>query len=114
MRPARAVAHHEAGARNASGPGPLPTPPSIVLDEETEVRVELGRSLVRDGLKLGQIVSLDRLAGESVDLYIDGQLVARGEIVSSGEALAVRVTQVVVTRRASSRSIQSGPGGRIT
>lgn len=65
------------------------------------MRVELGRATLRDPLTLGQVVPLDRLAGESVDIFVDGYLVARGEVTVDGEVLAVRVTQTVPTRRPS-------------
>lgn len=73
--------------------GPVPD------QEEQEIRVELGRGTIRDPLALGQVLPLDRLAGESVDIFVDGHLVARGEVTVDGEVLAVRVTQTVPTRR---------------
>jgi flagellar motor switch protein FliN/FliY len=69
-----------------------------------DLRVEIGRALATEPLLLGQIISLDRLAGESVDIVVDGRLAARGEVTVVGEVLAVRVTQTVAERRRS-------PGG---
>lgn len=82
------------GSQN-SAPAPQQAP------EDQEMRVELGRATLRDPLTLGQVVPLDRLAGESVDIFVDGYLVARGEVTVDGEVLAVRVTQTVPTRRPS-------------
>jgi flagellar motor switch/type III secretory pathway protein FliN len=74
--------------------------------EESEVRVELGRSTIRDPLVLGQVLPLDRLAGESVDIFVDGLPGARGAVPVDGDVLAVRITQTVTTRRPPSRGTE--------
>jgi len=80
--------------------------------EEVEIRVELGRGLIREPLKLGQIVSLDRFAGESADIFAGDELVARGEVAALEETLAVRITHIVVGRRSSSKPRPHSSGGR--
>lgn len=94
-----------APAPRPPAPAPAPAPPVATapapppVPEEQEMIVELGRAALREPLTLGQVVPLDRLAGESVDIFVDGHLVARGEVTVDGEVLAVRVTQTVPTRR---------------
>jgi len=64
-----------------------------------QVTVELGRArrLVRDILSLGvgSIVELDKLAGEPVDVLVNGKLIARGEVVVVDENFGVRITEIV-------------------
>jgi flagellar motor switch protein FliN len=61
--------------------------------------VELGQATVtiRDLLELGQgsILPLDRRAGEPVDVLVNGQRLARGEVVVIDEDFGIRVTDVV-------------------
>lgn len=66
---------------------------------EMQASVELGRATmtVNELLSLasGSIIELDRAAGDPADLYVNGRLMARGEIVVVDENYAVRVTQIV-------------------
>lgn len=63
------------------------------------VSVELGRTRisVKDlgELTQGSVVELDRLAGEPLDLYVGGKLIARGEAVVVNEKFGIRITDVV-------------------
>jgi flagellar motor switch protein FliN/FliY len=72
---------------------------SLLLDIEMTMTVELGRTtrLVKDilGLGEGSIIELDKLAGEPVDLLVNGKLIARGEVVVIDENFGVRVTDIV-------------------
>lgn len=77
-------------------------PPSgldLVLDVPLRVTVELGRTRmqIRDVLELGKgsVVELDKLAGEPVDLLVNGKLIARGEVVVIDENFGIRVTDIV-------------------
>ena len=71
----------------------------LLLDIPLEVSVEVGRSriLVRDLLQLqeGSLVELDKLAGESLDLYVNSRLIARGEAVVVNEKFGLRLTDVI-------------------
>ncbi len=71
----------------------------LLLDIVLKVDVELGRSImaVREILTLGpgSVVELDRMAGEPVDVSINGTLIARGEVVVVDEKFGVRVTEIV-------------------
>ena len=112
------------GAQAAPEPAAAPPPPAvfapldepglpdgieaqnldIVMDIPLEVSVELGRKRmsIRDILDLGSgsIVELDKIAGEPVDLLVNGRLVARGEVVVIEDNFGVRITEIV------------GPAGR--
>ncbi len=71
----------------------------VLLDVPLEITVELGRTrrLLEDVLKLssGSVIQLDRLAGEAVDILINGELVAKGEVLVIDEHFGVRVTELV-------------------
>jgi len=76
-------------------PGPL----DLVLDVELQVTAELGRASmqIRDvlGLGPGSVVELDKMAGEPVDLLVNGRPFARGEVVVIDESFGVRVTEIL-------------------
>ena len=68
-------------------------------DVPVELAVEIGRTRMTLGqtleLRPGSVVSLNRLAGEPVDLLINGKPIARGEVVVIDEEFGLRVTDVV-------------------
>ncbi len=70
----------------------------LLFDVQLHLSVELGRTSipVREILQLGpgSIVELDKLAGEPVDILVNGKLIARGEVVVVDENFGVRVTEV--------------------
>ncbi len=71
----------------------------FILDIPLELSVELGKTkmLVNDLLQLGQgsIIELNKLAGESLEVYINQKLIARGEVVVVNEKFGVRLTDVI-------------------
>jgi flagellar motor switch protein FliN/FliY len=71
----------------------------LLLDIPLEASVEVGRAkiLVRELLQMteGYIVELDKLAGESLDLYVNDRLIARGEAVVVNDKFGLRLTDVV-------------------
>jgi flagellar motor switch protein FliN/FliY len=71
-----------------------------LYDVPVELAVEIGRTqmTIRETLALGpgSIVTLDRLAGEPVDLLVNGKPIARGEVVVLDEEFGLRVTEVLV------------------
>ena len=73
-----------------------------VRDIPLEVTVELGRTrlLIRDimDLSAGSIIELDKIAGEPVDLFANGLLVARGEVIVIDDNFGVRVTEIITAR----------------
>jgi flagellar motor switch protein FliN/FliY len=72
----------------------------LVRDVELDVKIELGRTqmYLEDVLKLrkGSVVPLDKLAGDPVDVYVNGRLVARGEVLVLNDNFCVRVAELVV------------------
>lgn len=71
----------------------------LLMDVSLAVTVELGstRMSLRQVLELqnGSVVELDRLAGDTVDVYINNRLIARGEVVVVDDKFGVRVTELV-------------------
>ena len=71
----------------------------LLLDVTVPVVAQLGTTEMRIGeiLKLvpGSIIELDKLAGEPVDLYVRGKLIAQGEVVVVEENFGVRMTQII-------------------
>jgi flagellar motor switch protein FliN/FliY len=68
-------------------------------DVAMELSVEIGRTRMTVGemlqLRAGSIVTLERLAGEPVDLLVNGTPIARGEVVIVDEQFGLRVTEIV-------------------
>jgi flagellar motor switch protein FliN len=68
-------------------------------DVELELRVELGRAelLIDEVLKLreGSVVPLDKLAGDPVDIFVNGRLIARGEVLVLNDSFCVRVAEIL-------------------
>ena len=105
----------------ASVQGPQPTPPGVtpyklvdfggappstenatldlLRDVELDLKIELGRThmYLEDVLRLskGAVVPLDRLAGDPVDIYVNGRLIARGEVLILNDNFCVRVAELV-------------------
>ena len=84
-----------------------PAAPAVSADLErlydvpVELAVEIGRTqmTIREALALGpgSLVTLNRLAGEPVDLLVNGKRIARGEVVVLDEEFGLRVTEVLTT-----------------
>lgn len=102
----------EAEASNQPGPAPFQLedligdegPPEkcsidLLRDVDLDLKIELGRTqmLLEDVLKLrkGSVVTLDKLAGDPVDLFVNGRLVARGEILVLNDNFCVRIAELV-------------------
>lgn len=71
----------------------------LIRDVELNVRIELGRThmYLEDVLKLhkGSVVPLDKLAGDPVDIYVNGRLIARGEVLVLNDNFCVRVAELI-------------------
>lgn len=71
----------------------------LLDDVDVNVRVELGRArlYISDILRLGEgsVIELDKLAGDPVDIVVNGKLVARGEVLVLNDNFCVRVTDIV-------------------
>lgn len=93
----------------ATAPGPnaptarpvVPELPNLglLVDVALGVTVELGRSTVSMGalldLRPGSVLELDRAAGSSVDVLVNGTLLGRGEVIVVDNSYAVRITEIV-------------------
>ncbi len=84
---------------------------SMVLDVPVELAVEIGRTTMTIGQTLalapGSVVVLDRMAGEPVDLLVNGQRIARGEVVAIDEEFGLRITEVTSPEH----TLRVGTGG---
>ncbi len=77
-------------------------PLSVIGDIELDVTLELGRAELRVeellALREGSVVTLDKEAGEPIDLLANGKLVARGEVIVVDDKFCVRICEVVGPR----------------
>ncbi len=71
----------------------------VILDVSVTLSMEVGRTRIpiRNLLKFnqGSVVELDRAAGEPLDVYVNGTLIAHGEVVVVNEKFGIRLTDVV-------------------
>lgn len=76
----------------------------LIRDVELNLKIELGRThmYLEDVLKLrkGSVVPLDKLAGDPVDIYVNGRLIARGEVLVLNDNFAVRIAELVAAGNA--------------
>jgi flagellar motor switch protein FliN len=72
---------------------------TMLMDVNLQVTVELGNTemSVRQVLDLqkGSVVELNRIAGDSVDVFVNNHLIARGEVVVVDDKFGVRITELV-------------------
>jgi flagellar motor switch protein FliN/FliY len=75
----------------------------LLKDVEMDVSVELGRIELPLGkvlqLAKGSVIELEKLAGEPVDILVNGQCIAQGEVVVIDEHFGVRIANLVTTRQ---------------
>ncbi len=71
----------------------------LIMSVPLEISVEIGRTkkLVKDILDFtkGSLVVLDKLAGEQVDLYVNGQCIAKGDVVVVEDNFGIRITEIM-------------------
>ena len=71
---------------------------SLIMDVPLQVTVELGRTqrLIKDILEFspGSIIELDKLAGEPVDILVNGKHIAKGEVMIIDESFEIRITDI--------------------
>lgn len=71
----------------------------LIRDVELDLKIELGRTqmYLEDVLKLrkGSVVPLDKLAGDPVDIYVNGRLIAWGEVLVLNDNFCVRVAELI-------------------
>ena len=75
----------------------------LIMDVPLEITVELGRTkkYIKDILEFspGTILELDKLAGEPVDILVNGKYIAKGEVVVIDESFGVRITDIISTAK---------------
>jgi flagellar motor switch protein FliN/FliY len=80
---------------------------NLILDIPVNLTVELGRTkmTIKELLNLsrGSIVSLEGLAGEPLDILINGYLIAQGEVVVVSDKFGVRITDIITPSERMSR-----------
>ncbi|WP_313619969.1 flagellar motor switch protein FliN [Achromobacter sp.] len=83
-------------AGTATGAG---TDIDLIMDVPVQLTVELGRTrlTIKNLLQLGQgsVVELDGLAGEPMDIFVNGYLIAQGEVVVVEEKYGIRLTDII-------------------
>jgi flagellar motor switch protein FliN/FliY len=71
----------------------------VILDIPVTISMEVGRTsiTIRNLLQLnqGSVIELDRLAGEPLDVLVNGTLIAHGEVVVVNEKFGIRMTDVI-------------------
>ena len=71
----------------------------IIMDVPLEVTVELGRTSkkIKEILEFqpGSVIELNKLAGEPIDILVNGKFVAKGEVVVIDENFGIRVTNII-------------------
>ncbi|NPV71246.1 MAG: flagellar motor switch protein FliN [Firmicutes bacterium] len=93
------VRMHQFPELEGAGVSQEPRKIDMLLDVPLNLTVELGRTrrLVKDILQLGpgSVIELDKLAGEAVDVLVNGRLLAKAEVVVIDENFGVRITEIV-------------------
>jgi len=108
-----------ASSRRTTGPTPWPSQPAaqsvfkplatketgqgtdidLIMDVPVQMTVELGRTrlTIKNLLQLGQgsVVELDGLAGEPMDIFVNGYLIAQGEVVVVDDKYGIRLTDII-------------------
>lgn len=92
----------EENATDTNASSELAKPPAdtfgLLRDVEVELTLEIGRRRMRIGevlkLSAGQTFELAKAAGEPLDIYVNGQLLGRGEAVVVGDRYGVRITEI--------------------
>ncbi len=83
----------------AGGPTMEDTSLDVILDIPVSISMEVGQTSIsiRNLLQLnqGSVVELDRLAGEPLDVKVNGTLIAHGEVVVVNEKFGIRLTDVI-------------------
>lgn len=106
---ASALAEQTAAARPAAqtvfqplAGSPADTAPSdidLIMNVPVQLTVELGRTklTIKNLLQLGQgsVVELDGLAGEPMDIFVNGYLIAQGEVVVVDDKYGIRLTDII-------------------
>ena len=95
VHPAQIFEQLTGGTQKAMPPGDF----DLILDIPVSLNVELGRTKIsiRNLLQLahGSVVELDGLAGEPMDVLVNGTLIAQGEVVVVNDKFGIRLTDII-------------------
>lgn len=84
---------------------PMASDVTAIYDIPVQISAVLGRSSMKVSqlLKLGRgaVIELDRKVGESIDIYVNNRLVARGEVVVVEDRLGITMTEIVKSEQSS-------------
>ena len=98
-KPAPASAQFQQLEEDVIAPGQSDLSLDSILDVPVIISMEIGRTkiAIRNLLQLnqGSVVELDRLAGEPMDVLVNGTLIAQGEVVVVNEKFGIRLTDVI-------------------
>ncbi len=99
VAPAAVPAQFESLSGEGPGAGSAPHDIDLILDIPVTLTVELGRTKIpiRHILQLaqGSVVELDGLAGEPMDVLVNGCLIAQGEVVVVNDKFGIRLTDII-------------------
>ncbi len=89
----------DAGATGAVGKRQISPDLDVILDIPVRISMEVGSTAItiRNLLQLnqGSVIELDRLAGEALDVLVNGTLIAHGEVVVVNDKFGIRMTDVI-------------------
>ena len=106
--PAILLAEFQQGVGECSGGGGAI---DLLKDVDLNVKIELGRTkmFIEDVLRLGEgsVVELDKLAGDPVDVFVNDQLVARGEVLVLNDNFCVRINEIITTVESDSCALRA-------
>lgn len=98
LRGAKAHAYRFEELVGEGGP-PEKVSMELLRDVNLDIKIELGRTRMSLDeilqLRRGSVVTLDKLAGDPVDVYVNGRLVARGEVLVLNDNFCVRVAELI-------------------
>ena len=99
LDPAAGATPFELGDLQPGEPSDDSQPIDLIGEVEMDLRIELGRTQMKLSevlqLRPGSVVALDKLAGDPVDVYANGRLIARGEVLVMNDNFCVRITELV-------------------
>jgi len=98
LRQSKTIRYHLEELIGEGGP-PEKVSMSLLRDVTLDLKIELGRTRLNLDeilqLRRGSVVTLDKLAGDPVDIFVNGGLVARGEVLVLNDNFCVRVAELV-------------------
>lgn len=99
VSPAAAVKSFQLDEFSGAAPNTERATLELIRDVELDLRIEFGRTqmYLEDVLKLrkGSVVPLDKLAGDPVDIFVNGRLIAKGEVLVLNDNFCVRVAELI-------------------